>query len=67
MSISLPAHIDCYGERAVDAFYVSDHAHKKQLSGSQKQGLKRHLTAVLDPPAQASKRTLARAKASLAR
>ncbi len=61
------AHIDCYGERAVDAFYVSDHAAKKPLSGSQKQGLKRKLIAALDPPAKTARPNLARARASLAR
>ncbi|WP_414994567.1 [protein-PII] uridylyltransferase [Asticcacaulis sp.] len=61
------AHIDCYGERAVDAFYVADHYRKAQLSNGLKQSLKKSLLAVLDKPAQAPKRNLARAKASLAR
>jgi [protein-PII] uridylyltransferase len=61
------AHIDCYGERAVDAFYVADHYRKAQLAGGLKQTLKKQLLAVLDKPAQAPKRNLARAKASLAR
>ena len=62
------AHIDCYGERAVDAFYVADHFKKAQLSGSQKQALKKQLLTVLDKPsATPNKRNLARAKSSLAR
>ena len=61
------AHIDCYGERAVDAFYVADHYRKAQLAGGLKQTLKKQLLAVLDKPAHAPKRNLARAKASLAR
>ncbi len=61
------AHIDCYGERAVDAFYVADHYRKSQLAGGLKQTLKKQLLSVLDTPAQAPKRNLARAKASLAR
>ncbi|MGN6210155.1 [protein-PII] uridylyltransferase [Asticcacaulis sp.] len=61
------AHIDCYGERAVDAFYVADHYRKAQLAGGLKQTLKKQLLAVLDKPAQPPKRNLARAKASLAR
>ena len=62
------AHIDCYGERAVDAFYVADHYRKSQLSGGLKQTLKKQLLTVLDKPSQApNKRNLARAKASLAR
>jgi len=61
------AHIDCYGERAVDAFYVTDRFRKSQPSGGQKQGLKKALMAVLDQPASAPKRNLARARASTAR
>ncbi|MDI7775977.1 [protein-PII] uridylyltransferase [Asticcacaulis sp. EMRT-3] len=61
------AHIDCYGERAVDAFYITDHFRKTQLSGSQKQALKKAVLTVLDLPAVASKRNLARARASTAR
>lgn len=61
------AHIDCYGERAVDAFYVADHYRKAQLASGLKQTLKKQLLAVLDKPAQPPKRNLARAKASLAR
>ena len=61
------AHIDCYGERAVDAFYVADHFRKAQLSGTQKQALRRQLLAVLDQTPAPHKQNLARAKASLAR
>lgn len=61
------AHIDCYGERAVDAFYVTDHFRKSRLSGQQKQGLKKALLDVLDQPGVAPKRNLARARASTAR
>ncbi len=64
------AHIDCYGERAVDAFYVIDHFKKSQLSTGQKQSLKKQLMLILDPPQTstgAPKRTLARARASLGR
>ncbi len=61
------AHVDCYGERAVDAFYVSDHAHRARLTPVQKQSLKKHLLTMLDQPTAPSKRNLARARASLAR
>ncbi len=61
------AHIDCYGERAVDAFYVLDNARRKSLTASQKQALKKALLAVLDQPSTAPKRNLARARASTAR
>ncbi|MGZ3297395.1 MAG: [protein-PII] uridylyltransferase [Asticcacaulis sp.] len=61
------AHIDCYGERAVDAFYVSDHFRHAQLTPAQKTSLKKSLLSVLDGPQAAQKRTLARARASMAR
>jgi [protein-PII] uridylyltransferase len=61
------AHIDCYGERAVDAFYVTDHFRKSQLSGAQKQALKKALLAVLEQTPVTPKRHLARARASTAR
>jgi [protein-PII] uridylyltransferase len=62
------AHIDCYGERAVDAFYVADHFKKAQLSASQKQAVRKHLLEVLDQaPATPPKAKLTRARASLAR
>ncbi|GGZ24660.1 [protein-PII] uridylyltransferase [Asticcacaulis endophyticus] len=62
------AHIDCYGERAVDAFYVNpandDHAH---LNKSQKSQLKKELLKVLDPELKQTGKVLAKARASLAR
>ena len=61
------AHVDCYGERAVDAFYVSDHASHAQLHAAQKQGLRRQLMGVLDKAQAPDKRRLAQARASLAR
>ncbi len=62
------AHIDCYGERAVDAFYVTDHFRKTQLTPGQKQHIRKHLLAVLDQPsATPQKAHLARARASMAR
>ena len=61
------AHVDCYGERAVDAFYVTDHFRKAQLSAGQKQSLKKSLLTVLDQGAPAQKSNLSRARASLAR
>ena len=61
------AHVDCYGERAVDAFYVTDHFRKAQLTAGQKQGLKKSLLTVLDQGAPAQKSNLSRARASLAR
>lgn len=61
------AHVDCYGERAVDAFYVTDHFRKAQLGAGQKLGLKKSLLAVLDQGTPPQKSNLSRAKASLAR
>ncbi|MDC7683002.1 [protein-PII] uridylyltransferase [Asticcacaulis sp. BYS171W] len=61
------AHIDCYGERAVDAFYVVDHFTRQQLSKGQKDKIRRALSDVLDPPAPRPKSAPTRAKASLAR
>lgn len=62
------AHIDCYGERAVDAFYVVDHFKKSQLTSAQKQSLKKQLMAALDQPAQGqTKKPIAQARASTAR
>ncbi|MBP2159836.1 MULTISPECIES: [protein-PII] uridylyltransferase [Asticcacaulis] len=60
------AHIDCYGERAVDAFYVTDHFKKAQLTAGQKQAVRKALLTVLDQPA-AAKENITRARASLAR
>jgi [protein-PII] uridylyltransferase len=59
------AHIDCYGERAVDSFYVT-HAQGK-LSKPVKAQLKKELLAILDPNATSSGRNLPKARASLAR
>jgi [protein-PII] uridylyltransferase len=62
------AHIDCYGERAVDAFYVTDHFRKTQLTAGQKQAIRKQLLTVLDQPSAApQKSNLTRARASLAR
>ena len=61
------AHIDCYGERAVDAFYVIDHFKRDQLSTVQKTTLRKALLKVLDTQSGTQKRTLARARASTAR
>lgn len=61
------AHIDCYGERAVDAFYVVDHFTRKQLTKAQRDKVHRALTDVLDPPSAPSRTTPTRARASMAR
>jgi len=61
------AHIDCYGERAVDAFYVTDHDRHAQLTATQKASVRKSLLHVLDAQPAAPKRTLARARASMAR
>ena len=61
------AHIDCYGERAVDAFYVTDRGGQAQLTPAQKTTIKKSLLSVLDSQSTAPKRTLARARASTAR
>ena len=61
------AHIDCYGERAVDAFYVSERGAQAHLTPIQKAGVKKALLSVLDAQPAAPKRTLARARASTAR
>jgi [protein-PII] uridylyltransferase len=42
------AHIDCYGHRAVDAFYVFDQETRKPLNADQKKALKADILAVLD-------------------
>jgi [protein-PII] uridylyltransferase len=59
------AHIDCYGERAVDAFYVT--SHDGRLNKTQKAAVKKELLLILEPKLQTSMKGLARAKASLAR
>ena len=62
------AHIDCYGERAVDAFYITDHFKKVQLTTSQKQTVKKALLTVLDEPSNTpQKANVTKARASLAR
>ena len=61
------AHIDCYGERAVDAFYVSERGGQAQLTPAQKTTVKKSLLSVLDSQSTTPKRTLARARASTAR
>jgi [protein-PII] uridylyltransferase len=66
------AHIDCYGERAVDAFYVVDRKTLEPLSRTQKEKIKRSFIDVLAQaptlqPSTASKPSLARARASTAR
>ncbi len=62
------AHIDNYGERAVDAFYVLDHG--KKLEGRKAVSLKSHLIKALDADEGAPERgrpRLERARASVAR
>ena len=60
------AHIDCYGERAVDAFYVQ--TSDGLLSDAQKEALKARLIEALDPfTMQTSAKPTVRAKASTAR
>jgi [protein-PII] uridylyltransferase len=66
----LSAHIDSYGERAVDAFYVCDASGGKLAAPRQISALKQALTEVLDDetadPAPSRPR-LERARASVAR
>jgi [protein-PII] uridylyltransferase len=64
----LSAHIDGYGERAVDAFYVCDEAGDKLTDPKRIAGLKSALTAVLlaEDTAKPGRR-LERARASVAR
>jgi [protein-PII] uridylyltransferase len=62
------AHIDNYGERAVDAFYVLDHG--KKVDGRRAAALKGHLIKALDAGEGAPERgrpRLERARASVAR
>ena len=60
------AHIDNYGERAVDAFYVQDHGHK--VEGRRATALKANLIKALDAEDGApAGRRLERARASVAR
>ena len=45
------AHIDSYGERAVDAFYVRDEATGRRVTGAKRLlPLRAALTAALAPP-----------------
>jgi [protein-PII] uridylyltransferase len=64
------AHIDGYGERAVDAFYVVDAAGQKIKDARKGNALKSALLATLndnDADATAARRPLQRARASVAR
>jgi [protein-PII] uridylyltransferase len=63
------AHIDSYGERAVDAFYVCDAAGGKLTDARKTTALKQVLAEVLDEDAGATQplRRLQRARASVAR
>jgi [protein-PII] uridylyltransferase len=63
------AHIDSYGERAVDAFYVRDEASGKRWpDGRRLDALRDALTAVLAPPeAERGRPKLARVEARAAR
>ncbi|MBS0331671.1 MAG: [protein-PII] uridylyltransferase [Proteobacteria bacterium] len=64
----LSAHIDGYGERAVDAFYVTGAEGGKLPDGRRGQALKNALLAVLDLDAEdARPARLQRARASVAR
>lgn len=55
------AHIDCYGERAVDAFYVA------RLTPEQADDLRKALIEVLDRPVANGRKDRPQARASLAR
>jgi [protein-PII] uridylyltransferase len=64
----LSAHIDNYGERAVDAFYVQMLKGGKLTDARAIAGLKAALLAAMEPPEpQASRSRLQRARASAAR
>ena len=66
----LSAHVDNYGERAVDAFYVCGEDGKKLIDPRRMQGLKAVLIEVLDQePGEtpAGRPKLSRARASVAR
>jgi [protein-PII] uridylyltransferase len=67
----LSAHIDGYGERAVDAFYVVDAEGKKVTDAKRMNGLKGDLMAALeatdDAPATRPRANLQKARASIAR
>jgi len=63
------AHIDCYGERAVDAFYVSSPDGTKVKDARQLGALRQSLTAVMQDaePTTKPRLKLERARASVAR
>ena len=63
------AHIDCYGERAVDAFYVSSPEGAKVKDARQLGALRQSLTAVMQDaePDGKPRLKLERARASVAR
>ena len=63
------AHIDSYGERAVDAFYVADREGRKLTEARSKASLKAALEAALvdESEAQGRRANLQRARASVAR
>ncbi len=67
----LSAHIDGYGERAVDAFYVVDAEGKKVTDAKRMNGLKGDLMAALeatdDHPTGRPRANLQKARASIAR
>ena len=64
----LSAHIDGYGERAVDAFYICEETGAKLTDAKRTAALKAALTAVLQADdAPPSRRKLERARASAAR
>jgi [protein-PII] uridylyltransferase len=66
----LSAHIDSYGERAVDAFYVVDPEARKLTDTRRKGALKSALEAALDDEVtepQGRRANLQRARASVAR
>ena len=62
------AHIDCYGERAVDAFYVTESSGAKVKDPRHLGALRQSLTAVLEDAEPGDRRLkLERARASVAR
>ena len=67
----LSAHIDGYGERAVDAFYVVDAEGRKLTDGRRMAHLKHHLMSALEVveshPAARPRANLQKARASIAR
>ena len=67
----LSAHIDGYGERAVDAFYVVDADGRKVTDAKQMSGLKAGLMQALEaaetPPGVKPRANLQKARASVAR